>query len=793
MALTYLGIDEHSSFDQFTTQQSDGNAGETAQSIILQSAQFDDVPVPNAEFLSRAVMTQDGQDLIMETPDGLTLIIEGYFARPDTPDLVSPEGNKITPEMVKSFIQAQASDYAQDDLAMNDASPVGHLGEVKGDADIIRTDGSRVHAQSGLQIYQGDVIETHGDGAVNVNFIDESSFAVSSNARLAIDEYVFDPSSYEGTQNFSLLQGAFVYTSGLIGREDPDDVKIDTPIGSIGIRGTIIAGHITSTGLDSTVTVVEGAIVVANATGEVTLDQQYETVHFDGMQSQMDVVGVLSPEVMSNTYNVLRPVAADLFSAVDDSAGDHGNTTNAPNVDTLELDADPQNDAPDANNTDGTEQMHDPSVDDQSFLLQDGNLDFSNISADLAQDDYMDHFLQDSASSGSGSFSDAGNFAQQQPSFGGTGDAVRDPHQSQDIAPPPPQAAPNPPANHAPVLTGVGEHGNEWTAVSGRQYAFDLAELFRDPDGNPLSFQVQSYSVTPGTFVSPSEQPHFEGAAPSTLVFTPNAQGSFDTLTVDVVAIDPSGATSATYTLSFDIFDTGGGVVSVSGASYTSGIGQTMAFGDNVPSTLSLGSTTSSNFQLFGGRVNDVLNLSATTPQTNIELYGGLGSDTLHDFGRGAQIRMYGGGGDDLMIVDNAVALRGLNALTSATLADYHISGGLGRDTLKIGGTGGETLNFSIFSDKIEGIERIKTDNGTAQTLNITAADVLQMTGGKTLFVDGDGSDTVNLSGNGFVSTGHTQTVFENSGNEGGHNVTYTQWLNSAEGVSVYVNDANVA
>ena len=69
-------------------------------------------------------------------------------------------------------------------------------------------------------------------------------------------------------QDFSVLKGVFVFTSGLIGREDPDDVNIDTPSGSIGIRGTIIAGDTNS----GEITVVEGAIVLRDFAGnEMTL------------------------------------------------------------------------------------------------------------------------------------------------------------------------------------------------------------------------------------------------------------------------------------------------------------------------------------------------------------------------------------------------------------------------------------------------------------------------------------------------------------------------------------------
>src|SRR5690606_30589150 len=121
------------------------------------------------------------------------------------------------------------------------------------------------------------IIETDAQGAVNIVFLDETSMAISESAKIAVDEYTFDPSTESGTTNLSVLRGLFVFTSGLIGRDDPDDVSIDTPVGSIGIRGTIIAGEIKPGG-ESNISVLEGAIVVKNGLGETTLSDQFETV-----------------------------------------------------------------------------------------------------------------------------------------------------------------------------------------------------------------------------------------------------------------------------------------------------------------------------------------------------------------------------------------------------------------------------------------------------------------------------------------------------------------------------------
>lgn len=206
------------------------------------------------------------------------------------------------------------------------SQPIGTVGELSGAATVMRGDGSVHKLDLGTPIYKGDIIETDADGSVNLRFSDDSTFAISQNARMTIDEYVFDPNSGGGETSVSILRGAFVFISGMIGRADPDSINIDTPVGSIGIRGTTILGLIDPAG-ESQITVVEGAIVIKNQSGEITLSEQYETATLTGDSDPIRHDGVLSAEEVAGDYTVLRTVSADLFSTFDDSGDDSGDDT----------------------------------------------------------------------------------------------------------------------------------------------------------------------------------------------------------------------------------------------------------------------------------------------------------------------------------------------------------------------------------------------------------------------------------------------------------------------------------
>lgn len=211
---------------------------------------------------------------------------------------------------------------------MTDTStPIGAIDEVKGSVTIVRADGSSESATIGTPVFQGDVVQTSESGSASITFVDDTNFALSNNAHFSIDDYSFNAANESGNSDFSVLRGVFVFTSGLIGRDDPDDVTIDTPVGSIGIRGTIIAGNINPDG-QSDITVIEGAIVVSNGVSNVTLAQQYESVSLGSFDAPIQPQGILQPQQVAEKYNVVSDVAPRLFSTIDDTAQDQQNGQN---------------------------------------------------------------------------------------------------------------------------------------------------------------------------------------------------------------------------------------------------------------------------------------------------------------------------------------------------------------------------------------------------------------------------------------------------------------------------------
>ncbi|WP_291865055.1 FecR family protein [Bradyrhizobium sp.] len=125
------------------------------------------------------------------------------------------------------------------------AKPIGKVVAATGSVTIERStaiviqaniSGQADQAKVGDLVYQGDVVQTGADGRVGINFSDGTSFKLSSNARMALSEFVYDPNGKSNSTLIHLAKGTFTFVAGNIAKTG--DMKVDTPLATMGIRGT---------------------------------------------------------------------------------------------------------------------------------------------------------------------------------------------------------------------------------------------------------------------------------------------------------------------------------------------------------------------------------------------------------------------------------------------------------------------------------------------------------------------------------------------------------------------------
>ncbi len=81
-------------------------------------------------------------------------------------------------------------------------------------------------------------IETSSDGLVQVLLVDGSTFTVGANSDLVIDEFVYDPDAGTGKLVVSFGKGVARFVGGKLSKQK-GGVTVNTPVGTIGIRGGI--------------------------------------------------------------------------------------------------------------------------------------------------------------------------------------------------------------------------------------------------------------------------------------------------------------------------------------------------------------------------------------------------------------------------------------------------------------------------------------------------------------------------------------------------------------------------
>src|SRR5262245_6170494 len=225
---------------------SSGGKSFDVNSDVVRAVPIDDlsdaVTIPDAHFLFHADFKRTGSDLTLIGEDGQKLVIPGYFKHEKLPTLLSPEGAAIAGTLVEVLAGSVApGQYAQ---AGAPAAPeaIGRVASVQGNAVAVRN-GVAVALNSGDAVYKGDVVQTQGAGsALGVTFTDGTTFSLSANARMVLNEFVYSPAGSQNSALINLVQGSIAFVAGEVAKTG--DMRIGTPVATMGIRGTAVSVEI---------------------------------------------------------------------------------------------------------------------------------------------------------------------------------------------------------------------------------------------------------------------------------------------------------------------------------------------------------------------------------------------------------------------------------------------------------------------------------------------------------------------------------------------------------------------
>lgn len=121
--------------------------------------------------------------------------------------------------------------------AMDHTLAVGSIKTLTG-LVLIERGGEKIVAEVGGYLLEGDTLVTGDDSTVGVIFRDDTILSLGSRSTVRIDRFVFDPASENMSFLTNVRKGTVQFISGQMTKLRPGSMVVETPLSTIGIRGT---------------------------------------------------------------------------------------------------------------------------------------------------------------------------------------------------------------------------------------------------------------------------------------------------------------------------------------------------------------------------------------------------------------------------------------------------------------------------------------------------------------------------------------------------------------------------
>ena len=159
---------------------------------------------------------------------------------------------------------------------------IGEISELRGNGEITRVNSNNsLTAEIDSDIFSFDDVRT-GNGRLAIQFIDDSVVKLTEHSKLVIDEYIFDPDPAKSKMALNMASGTARFISGAFGKIDKQNITINTPTATIGIRGTDFTTTVDELGRSLVILLPDengdssGEITVTTAAGVEILNEPFQ-------------------------------------------------------------------------------------------------------------------------------------------------------------------------------------------------------------------------------------------------------------------------------------------------------------------------------------------------------------------------------------------------------------------------------------------------------------------------------------------------------------------------------------
>ncbi|MBV8802459.1 MAG: FecR domain-containing protein [Gammaproteobacteria bacterium] len=151
-------------------------------------------------------------------------------------------------------------------------------------------------------VYEADTLTTDGNSSGEIVFTDNSILSLHNNTTLEIAKYHFTKNAVsENSETLNLIKGGFRTITGAITKENPQSYKVNTPVATIGVAGTVYSAYFDTHSQDLFAKLDKGVVFVSNSQGKITLSKQPSvSTSGCGIDSYGQVSGGSKPVVLCN-------------------------------------------------------------------------------------------------------------------------------------------------------------------------------------------------------------------------------------------------------------------------------------------------------------------------------------------------------------------------------------------------------------------------------------------------------------------------------------------------------------
>tara|TARA_B100000900_G_scaffold403084_1_gene409729 strand:- start:1846 stop:3030 length:1185 start_codon:yes stop_codon:yes gene_type:complete len=211
-------------------------------------------------------------------------------------------------------------------LSFDTFANIGNVSELNGTpGSIERQSGENLTAELSTKIESFDQVETT-NGRLKIQFVDDTKVSLTEHTYMEINEYVYDPDPSKSKMALNFVQGTARFATGGLGLVPKENIQIQTPTATIGIRGTDFTTTVDELGRSLVILLPDedctdkvaleegckpsGSITITNEGGTVVLDEAYMSAMVSTYETPPTNPVVLSGidlNVIDNMFIVSEP------------------------------------------------------------------------------------------------------------------------------------------------------------------------------------------------------------------------------------------------------------------------------------------------------------------------------------------------------------------------------------------------------------------------------------------------------------------------------------------------------